>query len=172
MLKSFLTLAATLALALAAHADSSVKLTDVHLCCKSCVTGVTKAVGKVSGATATCDADAETVSITAPDAATAQKAVDALVAAGYFGKSENPSILVKDTSGAKDGKVTTLVVNDVHLCCGKCVTAVTKAIEKVKGVESNNAVKGAKTFEVKGDFNPKEVFGALQDAGLTGKAGH
>ena len=171
MNKPFLTLLALVALATAARAESTVKLSGVHLCCKGCVTGVGKAVDKVSGATAACDAEAETVTLTAPDAATVQKAVDALVAAGYFGKSADAAIKVKDTSGAKDAKVTTLAVNDVHLCCGKCVTAVNKALEKVKGVTSNTAEKNAKTFEVKGDFNAKEVFTALQAAGLTGKAG-
>ena len=172
MKKSFLTLLALLAITTASRAESTVKITGVHLCCKSCVTGVTKAVGKVSGATAACDAESETVTLTAPDAATAQKAADSLVAAGYFGKSSDPAIQLKDTSGAKDAKVSKLAVNDVHLCCKKCVTTVNKAISGVKGVTGNTAEKGAKTFEVTGDFNAKEVFTALQKEGLTGKAGN
>lgn len=172
MKKHLLTLVTTLALAIAARAESSVKLTSVHLCCKSCVTGAEKAVAKVSGASVACDADAKTVTISAPDSATAQKAVDSLVEAGYFGKSEDATIKVKDTTGAKDAKVTALAVNDVHLCCKKCVTSVTKAIESVKGTTGNTAEKGAKTFQVTGDFNAKEVFAALQKEGLTGKAGN
>ena len=166
----FLTALLTAALALAARAESTVKLSNVHLCCKSCVNGVAKAVGQVSGANAACDADAGTVTLTAADSATTQKAVDALVAAGYYGKSDDAAVKVKDTSGAKDAKVTSLTLADVHLCCGKCVTAVTKAIGSVKGVTGNTAEKNAKTFEVKGEFNAKEVFTALQAAGLTGKA--
>jgi periplasmic mercuric ion binding protein len=172
MNKHLLSLLATFALAVAARAETSVTLSDVHLCCKSCVTGAEKAVAKVSGATATVDQDAETVAIKAPDAPTAQKAVDSLIAAGYFGASTDPVIKVKDTSGAKDAKVTKLAVNDVHLCCKKCVTAVSKAVSSVKGVTGNTAEKGAKTFEVTGDFSPKEVFTALQKEGLTGKAGN
>nr|ACO70889.1 conserved hypothetical protein [uncultured Verrucomicrobiota bacterium] len=172
MKKHLLTFLATLALAVAARAESSVKLTGVHLCCKGCVTGAEKAVAKVGGATVACDADAKTVTVTAPDTAVAQKAVDSLVAAGYFGKSEDPAIKVKETSGAKDAKVSTLAVNEVHLCCKKCVTAVGKALESVKGVSGNTAEKGAKTFAVTGDFNAKEVFTALQKEGLTGKAGN
>lgn len=154
-----------------AFAETSVKLTDVHLCCKACVTGAEKAIGKAKNATAAVDKDAGTVIITAPDKASAQAAVDSLVAAGYFGKSDSADIQLTDMSGAKDGKVSTLTVNAVHLCCGKCVTTVNKSLEKVKGVTGHNAEKGVKAFEVKGDFNPKEVFAALQDAGLTGKAG-
>ena len=168
MNKSFLTVVAILALAAFAQADTTVKLTGVHLCCKSCVKGVDKAVGTVSGATAASDMDASTVTITAADAATVQKAVDALTAAGYFGKSEDPAIKVSDATGAKDAKVSTLTVSGVHLCCGKCVKAVGTALASVDGVTSNTATKNAETFEVKGDFKPTDVFAALQKAGLTG----
>ena len=137
MNKSILTLVITAALAAFAQAESTVKLTGVHLCCKSCVKGVDKAVGTVSGASAASDADGGTVTITASDDATAQKAVDALVAAGYYGKSENPAIKVSADTGAKDAKVSALTVNDVHLCCAKCVKAVNAALGDVKGVASN-----------------------------------
>jgi copper chaperone CopZ len=172
MNKPFVTLLVTLALAVAARAETSVKLTGVHLCCKSCVTGAEKAVAKVGGATVACDMDAKTVTVTAPDTATAQKAVDSLVEAGYFGKSEDPAIKVKADTGAKDAKVSGLAVNDVHLCCKKCVTAATKAMETVPGVTGNTAEKGAKSFQVQGDFNAKDLFTALQKEGLTGKAGN
>jgi copper chaperone CopZ len=62
-------------------------------------------------------------------------------------------------------------VEGVHLCCGKCVTAVDKAVKSVSGVKNHTAVKNAESFEVTGDFNDREVFTALQKAGLTGKAG-
>ena len=171
MKTSILALIATAALATFARAESTVKLSNVHLCCKSCVVGVEKALAKANRVTATCDKDAGTVTLTAADKDALQGGVDALVAAGYFGKSDSADISLKDTSGAKDGKVASLKVNDVHLCCDKCVTAVTKALEKVKGVTGNTAEKKVTSFEVKGDFNPKEVFASLQAAGLTGKAG-
>jgi len=169
MTKQLLTLIATAALATVARAETTVKISDVHLCCKSCVTGVEKAVAKTPGVTATCDKS--TVTLTGADKAAVQKAADALVAAGYYGKSDSADVTLKDTSGAADGKVSSLKVNDVHLCCGKCVTAVQKALEKVKGVTGNTAEKNAKTFEVTGDFSPKEVFASLHATGLTGKAG-
>jgi copper chaperone CopZ len=171
MIKQLLTLVVTAALATFARAETTVKLSNVHLCCKSCVTGVEKAVGKAKGVTAACDKDASEVTLTAADKAGAQAAVDALVEAGYYGKSSDSGITVKDITGAKDGKATSLKVDGVHLCCDKCVTAVNKALEKVKGVSSNTAVKKVTSFEVKGDFNPKEVFAALNHAGLTGTAG-
>lgn len=170
MNRTALVLAISAALTAFAAAESTVKITGVHLCCKSCVKGVDKAVATVSGATAASDAEAGTVTLTAPDLATAQKATDALVTAGYFGKPENPEIKLADTSGAKNAKVSSLTVNDVHLCCGKCVKAVDAAVKGVAGVTSHNAEKGAKTFKIEGNFNPHEVFAALQKAGLTGKA--
>jgi periplasmic mercuric ion binding protein len=155
----------------ATAADVTVQLSNVHLCCDSCVKGVDKAVATVAGATAVSDQDAKTVTVTAADQAAAQQAVNALTAAGYFGVSNNPAIKVDATTGATDASVQSLTVSDVHLCCKKCVTAVNKALDKVAGVKANTAAKDAKSFEVTGDFKPTEVFSALQEAGLTGKAG-
>ena len=159
-----------LALTLASHAaDVTVTITDVHLCCPSCVKGVTKAAAAVEGLTSKVDEDAGSVVLTGPDTATVQKGADALVAAGYFGKTTDASIKLNAEAGAKNQKVQTLKIADVHLCCGKCVKAVTGALATVSGVTGNTAAKGAKTFEVTGDFNDKDVFDALQKAGLTGQ---
>jgi copper chaperone CopZ len=150
-------------------ADASAKISGVHLCCDSCVKGVQKAVAGVGGVTAVVDKDDEMVSLTASDNVTLQKAADALVAAGYFGKSSDGNIKLDAATGAKDQKVTSLKISGVHLCCGKCVKAVGSALASVDGVTGNTAAKGAKSFEVTGDFNDKEVLDALQKAGLTGK---
>ena len=150
-------------------ADTSVKLSNVHLCCGGCTKGVEKAVSGVSGATVQCDKDAGTVAITAPDQATAQKAVDALIADGYFGTSSNPAITVAHKTGAEKGKIKSLKISGVHLCCGKCVSAVNDAVTKVKGVKGTTAAKGAESFEVTGDFKAKPVFAALNKAGFSGK---
>jgi copper chaperone CopZ len=152
-------------------ADVTAKISHVHLCCKSCVTGVEKAVSEVTGATAAADKEAGTVSLTAPDAATLQKAADALVAAGYYGTTDASIIKVRDSNGAQGKKVQSLKVNGVHLCCGKCVGTVDEALKAVSGVKSHTAMKGAKSFEVTGDFNDRDVFAALEKAGLAGKAG-
>jgi copper chaperone CopZ len=170
MKTSILAFIATTALATFASAETTVKISGVHLCCKSCVTGVEKAVASAKGVTATCDKDAGTVSLAGSDKAAVQGAVDSLVAAGYYGKSDSSDITLKDMSGAKDGKVTSMTVGNVHLCCDKCAKAVKAALGKVKGVTGDTAEKKVTSFEVKGDFNPKEVMAALQTAGLTGKA--
>ncbi|SPE55551.1 conserved exported hypothetical protein [Verrucomicrobia bacterium] len=153
----------------AARAEDTAKITDVHLCCKSCVNGVQKAIGQVPGAKAEVDQDAGTVTLTAPDKATLQKAADALVGAGYFGKSSDSGITMDASTGAKGEKVKSLTIEGVHLCCAKCVKAVDHAVKAVPGVQEQTATKGAKSFEVTGDFHDKDVLDALQKDGLTGK---
>jgi copper chaperone CopZ len=156
-----------LALTFAAQADTTAKISNVHLCCDKCVKGVETAVGPVSGVKATVDKDAGTVELTGADKDAVQKAADALVAAGYFGTSTD--VKMDASTGAKGEKVQTLKISGVHLCCAKCVKAVDKACKSVSGVTSQTATKGAEAFEVMGDFNDQELVDALQKAGLTGK---
>jgi copper chaperone CopZ len=153
-------------------ADVTVTLSNVHLCCDKCVTGAEKAVSGVDGAKAAVDKTAHTVAITAPDSATAQKAVDALTKAGFFGNSSDAGIKVDASTGAKGAKVQSLKVEGVHLCCAKCVKAVHETVMAVPGVTGENSQKGVESFVVTGDFNDADVFAALQKAGLTGKAGN
>ena len=58
----------------AALAETKVEVTNVHLCCPGCVKAVGSALKGVEGVTGVCDQKAKTVTITAPDDATAQKA--------------------------------------------------------------------------------------------------
>jgi len=158
------------ALSLSARAaDVTVKISDVHICCQSCEKAIDKIVAGVPGATVAVDQDAGAVTLTAADTATVQKAADALVAGGFYGKSSDPSIKINADTGAKDQKVQSLKIKGVHLCCGHCVKSLNEALATVPGVTGNTAAKGAKTFEVTGDFNDKAVFDALQKAGFTGK---
>jgi copper chaperone CopZ len=167
------TLASTVivfALALSAQAaELSTKISDVHLCCQGCVKGVQKALADIKSVTVSADKDAGTVTLTGPNKAAVQKAADALMAAGYFGKSSDAAIKMATDTGAKGKKVQALKIEGVHLCCGKCVSTVDKAVKSVSGVEEQTAKKNAESFEVTGDFNDKDVFDALQRAGLTGK---
>ncbi len=151
--------------------DVTVHISEVHLCCDSCVKGVAKAIADVDGAKAVCDKAAKVVVLTGPDTATVQKAADALVKAGYFGISSDAGIKIDSSTGAKGEKVQSLKVQGVHLCCPKCVKAVNAALKDVSGVTTNDAVKNAPFFIVTGDFNDADVFAALQKAGLTGKVG-
>jgi periplasmic mercuric ion binding protein len=158
-------------LTVCAGAEETVKISDVHLCCKGCVTGAEKAIGAVDGVTAAVDQASGTVTLTGSDAASVQKGATALMKAGYFGKSSDAHVKMDARTGAKGVKVQSLKVEGVHLCCAKCVKAVDQAIKSVSGVKEHTATKGAETFDVTGDFNDKELFTALQKEGLTGKVG-
>ena len=158
------------ALALSARADDvTAKISNVHLCCDSCVKIANKVVGTVDGVKATVDKDAGTIVLTGPDKASLQKTADALTAAGYFGESSD--VKIDASTGAKGEKVKTLTITGVHICCGKCAKAVDKAVKSVPGVTADTAAKNVESFTVTGDFNDKEVFDALQKAGFTGKVG-
>lgn len=152
-------------------ADTVVTLSDVHMCCGNCVKGVETALKDVAGAKGVGSQAESSIKITASDPAVAQKAVNALIAAGYYGKSSDTSIKVENATGARDTKVQTLGVSGVHLCCGKCVTAVKEVLSKIDGVTGNTVVQNAPTFNVTGDFNQKAVFDALNKAGLAGHVG-
>jgi copper chaperone CopZ len=170
MKTTLVSIAMALALTVATRAaDVTVKFSDVHLCCGSCVKIAQKTVASVDGAKGVASEDDDTITVTAPDKATAQKVADALVAAGFFGTSSDPDVKVNADTGAKGQKVQTMTITDLHLCCGKCVKAVDKTVMAVPGVTGNTAAKNVKSFTVTGDFNDKDVMDALQKAGLTGK---
>jgi copper chaperone CopZ len=167
LLSSMITFAAAVAL----HADEvTATINNVHLCCKSCVTGAEKAVSTVEGAKVSADQENGTLTLSGPDTATLQKAADALVQAGYYGKSASPAVALKSNPGAQGKQVQSLEIEGVHLCCAKCAKAVDRAVKSVPGVENQTAVKGAKKFQVTGNFNDRAVFDALEHEGLAGKA--
>lgn len=158
-------LLAPLALASWASAEATATISDTHLCCNSCVNGVAKAVKPVTGAAAKCDRNAKTITITAPDQATAQKAVDALAAAGYYGKCEGAKMT--DDSGAKPGDVQSAEISGLHNCCTKCTTAINDTIKKAgaKGTAKSKET----TFTVTGPFDPVKLVQAFNDAGFSVK---
>jgi len=161
-MKSFTLLtvfAAAAAFSTSAFAEASVTVSGVHNCCKSCVKGIEAAVAKVAGASAV--TDGTTVTITAKNEADAKKAVASLVEGGYYGEGATAPAVT-------DAKVKSATVGGVHLCCGKCVTAVEKAVKGVSGVTTHSAAKGVKTFTVEGDFSTKELAAALNKAGFNG----
>ncbi len=167
---AFLAIAAD-APAPAPAATVSVTLSDVHLCCTNCVNGVNAALKPLAGVSAVSDQSKKTVAITAPDKASAQKAIDALLAAGYFGTTTDTGMKINADTGAKNEKVASLEVTDVHLCCTKCVNGVKAALKDLPGyTDCNPVVKGA-TFTITGNFNAKDAMTALQKAGFDGKAG-
>jgi copper chaperone CopZ len=158
--------AALFGLTAAARADTTVELKGTHLCCGACVKAVNDTLKGIEGVTGKCDQKAKTVTITAKDDATAQKAIDALVEAGFSGTTNSDKVKVKDDSGVKAGKVKSLTVTGVHNCCGQCTAAIKNTLKKVDGVKGDTVKAKADTFEVTGDFDAEKVVKALNDAGF------
>ena len=151
-MKTFLaTIGLISGLALSAAADQTVTLSDVHICCHSCVNAVGKIAAGVDGLTAKPSQEDGTIVLTAADAATLQKGVDALTGAGFYGKSSDASIKVNGATGAKDQTVQSITVENLHLCCPKCVKAVNEILSTVPGV-TTNTVQGRKGIHGDGQF--------------------
>jgi mercuric ion binding protein len=153
----------------AALAETKIEIGNVHLCCPACVKGVGSALKGVEGVTGVCNQKAKTVTITAPDDATAQKGIDALAAAGYHGNLETKAVHFPHDSGATKGKVSSLTLTGIHNCCGACNRAIKTAVKKVPGVSADTAKPKSDTFEVTGDYEATELIHALQEAGFHAK---
>jgi periplasmic mercuric ion binding protein len=144
-----------------------VELTGVHLCCQGCVNAADAALMSVEGVKSRCDMENGTVALTAGDDAAAQKALDALAAAGFYGSTDNQKLTMKAVSDVPQGKVKSLKVSGIHNCCGLCCAAIKKAIATVGGVTGDTAKPRETTFEVIGDFDAAALVKALNAAGFS-----
>lgn len=165
-MKRFLLTLTLLACTVAAQADEKVTISGLHNCCGGCASGIKKAAGTVPGVKAMLEDNK--INFSAEKTEDLQKAVDAIVAAGYTGVSDNAAVKV-NAGTAPDEKVTSLAVTGTHMCCGGCVNAARKAIKSVEGVKSDTLKAHEDSFKVEGEFNAKAVMEALAKAGFTGK---
>jgi periplasmic mercuric ion binding protein len=163
--KLMLGLGALFMLSGAANAETKVTLSGVHLCCPACVSAVGKTLKDVAGVKGECSQTDKTITITADNNETAQKAIDALAAAGFHGKPDNDAVKFKPVD-APTGNVKKLEVSGVHNCCGQCTKAIKAAVGKVKGVTSDNVVAKNDSFVVEGDFSAAELVEALLKEGF------
>ena len=145
--------------------ETKVEVKNVHICCGACE----KALGKIledAGAKGTCDKKAKTVTFTATDEKAAQKALDGLAAGGFHGETDSKDLAIKDDSGAKEGKVTSVTVKGFHNCCPACCKAIKAVLAKVDGVESEDAKPKETSCTVKGNFDAAKLVKALNEAGF------
>ena len=154
-----------LAIAGTAMAEVKVELKKTHVCCGQCEKAIAKVLD-TEGVKGSASKDSGSVSFTASDDKTAQKVIDALAAAGFHGDTGNKDIKVKDDSGAKEGKATSVVLKGLHNCCGQCNIAIKKAVKSVSGVESEDAKPKSDTVTVKGNFDAVALVKALNEAGF------
>ena len=159
-----ITILSVLALSASVQAETTLTMTGVHNCCKSCVNGITKAAAAIKDVTVT--AEGETVTIVSKKKGDAKKAAEAIIAGGYYGKFEGQDE-VKSSPNA-DAKITKATVSGVHLCCKKCVTAAEGAVKSVSGVSKYEIVSKAESFTVEGEFSKSDLVAALNAAGFAG----
>uniref|UniRef100_A0A7C2NWP1 HMA domain-containing protein n=1 Tax=Schlesneria paludicola TaxID=360056 RepID=A0A7C2NWP1_9PLAN len=154
--------------AMPAAADTKVVVKKTHICCPRCE----KVVGDVlkkAGVEGSASKDDGSIQFTAKDDPAAQKVLDELAAAGFHGTVDHEKLKIKDDSGAKAGKVTSLKVKGLHNCCGQCNTAIKKAVKAVAGVESDDAKVNSAEMTVQGSFDAAELIKALNAAGFHAK---
>jgi len=156
---------ALLLIAGTAIAETKVTVSETHLCCRQCLTAVDGVLKGVSGVTYKSDQGAKTIAIVADSDASAQKAIDALADAGFYGKLDNQAVKFKPiTSG--DAAIEKLEVSGVHNCCGQCTMSIKKAVTGVSGVSSTDVKARESSFAVEGKFKPGDVIKALLDDGF------
>src|SRR5438067_1534078 len=147
----FMGIALLLCLGRSAAAETKVTVSETHLCCRQCMTAVDGVLKGVAGVTYKADQGAKTIEIIAENDAAAQKAIDTLADAGFYGKLDNESIKFKPVTTA-DAAVEKLEISGVHNCCGACTNAIKKAVTSVGGVSGTDVKAKESSFVVEGKF--------------------
>jgi copper chaperone CopZ len=157
-------LSVILCAAAAAWAETKVVIEQTHMCCKACVTGAQKAAKSVAGAAVEASQSDKTITVTAPDVKTAQAAVDALVAGGYFGTIPSGPVQIANPVNLPKGKVSSLTLTGFHNCCKSCANGLNKAVASVEGAKSGLESKQM-VMSITGSFDAQQVVAAIQKAG-------
>jgi hypothetical protein len=108
-----------------------------------------------------------TITVMASNAIAAQKGLDALAFAGFYGSCNDNRLAMRSASDIPAGKVKRLQVSGIHNCCGPCCVAIRNAIATVDGVTGDTARPRLTSFEVTGDFNAVDLVKALNGAGFS-----
>jgi copper chaperone CopZ len=148
-----------------AAAETKVTISDTHLCCGQCLRAVDATLKDMPGVKQTSSQQAKTIEITADNDEAAQKAIDALATAGFYGKLNNDKLKFKPVQAA-DATVEKLELTGIHNCCGQCTNAIKKAVTEVSGVTGTDIKNRETSFAVEGKFKAGEVVKALLDAGF------
>jgi copper chaperone CopZ len=144
-------------------------LSGVHICCQGCVDAIDVALKGIAGVESQCDMSNGTVTLTSSNEAATKKALAAIAAAGFHGKSDTKQFVMPPVSDIPRGKVKRLQVSDIHNCCDLCSDAIKEAIATVDGVAGDTCQPKMTNFEITGDFNAAAVVAALNAAGFSAR---
>jgi copper chaperone CopZ len=145
-----------------------VTISELHICCGGCVKAIQKAAS-IDGVQVQVLEDDKAATLTANGYADAQRSIDALAKAGFYGTIEDDTLVGKvqfPPIRTPEDNVKKLVVRHIHNCCNGCSEAIVAAIESVDGVSSNTVKPKAESFAVEGNFDAGAVVSALQEAGF------
>jgi copper chaperone CopZ len=151
----------------------TIEIKDMHLCCGGCNGAATGALNGGGGKDAT--ASGKEIKFTAANDVAAQKALDKLTAAGFWGTIDSKTLKLNDDSGtvlppkAKAIKVSSATWKGAHNCCDGCNKALKEAIKGVEGVTSEDCAAKSDKFTVKGEYNPADLIKAIHAAGYHAK---
>lgn len=147
--------------------EVKVELVGVHQCCQGCVDAADAAINSVEGVNSHWNREDGTITVMASDAISAQRGLDALAFAGFYGHSSDSQLTMKPVSDIPAAKVRSLKIAGIHNSCGPCCTAIKKAINTVDGVTGDTARPRATSFEVAGEFIAADLVKALNRAGFS-----
>jgi copper chaperone CopZ len=152
-----------------ARADDKAEIKGPHICCPMCVKSVEGILGKVEGvAKVECSVPNKTVTFTAKDKATAEKALDAMIAGGFSGTCKFGDATITRPAAKVEGKGDEVVVKGVHACCRQCTNAITGLFPDAKVGFGGTGVQRDVTITGK-DLDFAVVMKALIDKGFSGK---
>ena len=167
--------AAGLALAAAHEPVVKIEIKGMHLCCGGCEGAAKGAIESGGGKDVATDKAGGSLTFSAANDAAAQKALDKLSAAGFWGTIESKTVALKDDSGtvlppkAKPIHVSSAVLKGAHNCCDGCNRALKEAMKSVEGNESDDAKPKEASFTVKGNYDPAALIKAIHNAGYHAK---
>jgi copper chaperone CopZ len=160
-------------LLVAADNATPVLIKGVHLCCTSCSDGAEAALEGLKGISkAGTDRKTKEITFQAATKADATEALNSLAKEGFYGTATFGKEELKwPDSGAKKGeKVSTIIIEDVHLCCGSCVKGAKEALAKLATGTEIDVDRKTEIITVKGkDLDEADAIAALNKGGFYGK---
>ncbi|MDB4673818.1 hypothetical protein OAF27_03280 [Verrucomicrobiales bacterium] len=139
-----------------------------HLCCEKAKDQFVKAAGS-AGTVAKIDERLSLAKITAQSSADGQKAIDAIMKAGFFGDvsakggSTDVKFYAAEMRPSTVEKASFALPNPIG--CEESVATLNNAIEEVSGVKEGKVNLGSYDFTVTGEFDPAEVIQSLRSYG-------
>jgi copper chaperone CopZ len=155
----------------AAYAGAdTVEVKGPHLCCGQCVKVAQGLLANIDGVTdAKADQKTKTITFTATNEAAAKKGVEAIFKGGFAGTvtRDGKAFKIILPPIVKGDKLAKVVVKDVQVCCGQCVTGVKALFPDAKvSIEGKGA---QRTVSVEGDnLTVVGVVEALRKGGFNG----